>query len=55
MSQVTMTITTPAVTVMCTGASTGNMIVTTFPTSIGIAVTSGQNDVVIPPQIILIE
>ena len=50
-SQFTATITTPPVTVVCSGASPITMAVTMAP-PLGIA-ASGQHDVVLPPQLIL--
>ena len=47
----TTTTTTPSVTAVCSGASLINTIITLPPTSVG-QITSGQQNVVLQPQLI---
>ena len=54
MSEVTTTTTTPPVTFMCSRASPSTINVTMASTSVGLA-ASGQHDVVLSPQFILMD
>ena len=49
MSQATATTTTPPVTVVCSGTLSVIMTVTMGPTLMGLTVTLGQHEVVLPP------
>ena len=52
MSQVTVTTTTPPVTVMCSSALSTSTTFTVVLTSIGLAAALGQHDVVLSPSLI---
>ena len=52
LSQITMTTTTPSMTIVCSGALLITMMVTLASTSVG-KITWGQQDVSLPPQLIL--
>ena len=53
MSDVTVTTTTPHVTVICSSVLTLATTVAVHRISVGLAVASGQHDVVLPPPLIL--